>query len=55
MINLEVLEEIGLTKGEAEIWRTNLSTQCEQGIVCIALYNCQDTSCKCVNGGCVEE
>ena len=43
-----------MTKGEAKEEQEKLG-ECEQNLLCIAVYNCQDTSCKCVNGGCVEE
>ena len=40
-----------MTKKEAEKWREKLRN-CGK-VMCIALYNCKNISCKCVEGKCV--
>ena len=43
-----------MTKFEATIWKEKLARECKEDVMCIALYNCKDTECKCEGGKCVE-
>jgi len=47
-------EERCMTKQEAKEWQEKLARDCKEKRLCIALYNCKDTVCKCSNGECVE-
>jgi len=47
-------EERCMTKQEAKEWQDKLAEECKEKRLCIALYNCKDTICKCSNGECVE-
>lgn len=46
-------EEICMNRKKAEVLEEELDKKCKN-IVCIALYNCKKTSCKCIEGRCVE-
>jgi len=43
-----------MTKGEAKLQEEELK-ECQEGLMCIAVYNCQNTECKCKQGNCTEE
>ena len=45
--------EICVSKQNASIIRSSLE-DCED-VMCLAVYNCQETSCSCKEGKCVEE
>jgi len=47
-------EERCMAKQEAKEWQDKLARECKEERLCIALYNCKDTICKCSNGECVE-
>jgi hypothetical protein len=48
-------EEKCMTKQEVGEWQEKLARECKENRLCTALYNCKDTSCKCVEGRCIEE
>jgi len=43
-----------MTKGEAKEWQEKLNKECEEGRLCIAMYACQESVCKCIEGNCTE-
>ena len=43
-----------MSKSEAKTWQEKLNNECEEGILCIALYNCKDVVCECLNKNCTE-
>jgi len=45
-------EEACVSRKNASLIQENLKN-CNENIMCIALYNCRDFSCSCVNGKCV--
>jgi hypothetical protein len=42
-----------MDKKEAGVWKNKLG-ECGE-VLCIALYNCKNTGCRCVGGNCTEE
>lgn len=47
-------QEACVTKQNATLIEQKLTSSCDEGILCTALYNCKITACKCEKGKCVE-
>ena len=46
-------EEICVSKSEVEVYENKIKEECnESGIICPAVYNCDDKDCECVDGIC---
>ena len=46
--------EVCMSEKNATYWREKLVEECNSHIICIALYNCKETSCTCREGKCGE-
>ncbi|MBI2629729.1 hypothetical protein HYW76_01380 [Candidatus Pacearchaeota archaeon] len=44
-------EERCMSRENASYWQGKLS-ECENNLFCTAMYNCNDNSCRCVEGKC---
>jgi hypothetical protein len=43
-----------MSKTNASYWKEKLAEECEEDIVCPAVYRCMGIECKCIEGNCKE-
>jgi len=48
-------EEKCLSKKESKLEQEKLAKECEENVICPAVYNCKETKCECEDKECIEK